>query len=299
MNDRSVDTAKRPFSRLFPYEWRMMTPLLAVMVIILAYPIVYSAWLSFRNVDLTRPGRDAFAGFDQYAAVLKQPLYWTALTNTFIFVAVAVTLELILGMALAVSLKKQKRFRDLTRAILLTPMFVTPIAVGLMFRFLLNNQLGLVPAILQKLGISIDFFSADLALLSLALIDVWQWTPFMMLMLLAGLENLPEEPHEAAYVDGANAWQTFIRVTVPMMKPIILVAVLIRALDALKVFEYVYAITRGGPGSATETLQFFVYKIGFGYYRLSEAAAVSWTVVILVMAVLVVSLWRTTRGRSA
>jgi len=120
-----------------------------------------------------------------------------------------------------------------------------------------------------------------------------------MLMLLAGLENLPEEPHEAAHVDGANAWQTLIRVTVPMMKPIILVAVLIRALDALKVFEYVYAITRGGPGAATETLQFFIYKIGFGYYRLSEAAAVSWTVVILVMAVLVLSLWRTTRGRSA
>jgi multiple sugar transport system permease protein len=118
----------------------------------------------------------------------------------------------------------------------------------------------------------------------------------MTLLLLAGLENLPEEPYEAANVDGANAWYVFTRITIPMLAPVLIVAVMIRALDALKVFEYVFAITRGGPGTATETLQYYIYKVGFGYYRLSEASAVAWTLVLLVMLVLIALLWRTMRG---
>jgi multiple sugar transport system permease protein len=166
-----------------------------------------------------------------------------------------------------------------------------------MFRFLLNEQLGIIPRLLNGIGISIPFFGPDLALLSLALIDVWQWTPFMLLLLLAGLESLPEQPFEAARVDGAGAWMTFTRVTLPLLGPVIVVAVLIRGLDALKVFEYVFAITQGGPGTATETIQYHVYREGFQFYRLSEAAAMSWTLVAVVMAIVVVLFWRFTRGQ--
>jgi len=275
----------------------MMLPLLLVLGVVVAYPLCYSLWLSFRDFEIIRRNDVSFVGLEQYAGLLGDEDYLTAMRNTFVFVAVAVGLELVIGLALALALRRQRMVRNLTRALLLTPMFVTPIAVGLMFRFLLNDQLGLIPLLLDGVGISIPFFGPDLALLSLALIDVWQWTPFMVLLLLAGLESLPEQPFEAARVDGAGAWMTLTRVTLPLLGPVIVVAVLIRGLDALKVFEYVFAITQGGPGTATETIQYHVYREGFQFYRLSEAAAMSWTLVAVVMAIVVVLFWRFTRGQ--
>lgn len=281
---------------ILPYRWRMVLPLMLVLGAVVAYPLGYSLWLSLQDLQITRREDVSFVGVEQYAQLLGDSDYLTAMSNTFVFVAVAVSLELVFGLALALALQRQRFMRNLTRSLLLTPMFVTPIAVGLMFRFLLNQQLGIIPALLDTVGITIPFFSADLALFSLALIDVWQWTPFMLLLLLAGLESLPQEPFEAARVDGASVWMTFTRVTLPLLRPVIVVAVLIRSLDALKVFEYVFAITQGGPGTATETIQYHVYREGFLFYRLSEAAAMAWTLVAVVMVVIVVVFWRFTRS---
>ncbi|MGH3993281.1 MAG: carbohydrate ABC transporter permease, partial [Pseudonocardiaceae bacterium] len=217
--------------------------------------------------------------------------YTAALRNTFVFVALAVAIELVLGLALALALQRQRRLRDATRAFLLTPMFVTPIAVGLMFRFLLNQQLGAIPAALDVFGVTIDFFGPGLALLTIVAIDVWQWTPLMVLLLLAGLESLPRQPFEAARVDGASAWMTFRRVTLPLLRPVIAVAVLIRGLDAFKVFEYVFATTRGGPGNATDTIQYQVYRTAIQFFRLGEAAAMAFVFVVIVLG-LVVLLYR-------
>ena len=275
----------------------MILPLLLVLGVIVAYPLGYSLWLSLQDFEIIRRNDVSFVGLEQYGDLLADEDYLTAMRNTFVFVAVAVSLELAIGLALALALRRQRLVRNLTRSLLLTPMFVTPIAVGLMFRFLLNQQLGIIPRLLNGFGISIPFFGPDLALLSLALIDVWQWTPFMLLLLLAGLESLPEQPFEAARVDGAGAWMTFTRVTLPLLGPVIVVAVLIRGLDALKVFEYVFAITQGGPGTATVTIQYHVYREGFQFYRLSEAAAMSWTLVAVVMVIVVVLFWRFTRGQ--
>ena len=127
-------------------------------------------------------------------------------------------------------------------------MFITPIAVGLIFRFLLNDQIGAIPRLLQAIGVDYDFFGPGRALFTLAFIDVWQWTPFMVLLLLAGLESIPREPLEAARVDGARGWYVLRRVTLPLLAPVLVVAILLRCLDAMKVFEYVFATTRGGPG---------------------------------------------------
>ncbi len=297
-NEVMSGVGKRIVSPFISFEWRMMIPLLLLMAVIVAYPLLYSIWISFRNIEIIKPSQNDFVGFGQFATALSEPLFWIAVKNTFTFLVIAVSLELILGLVLALALIKQKRFSNVIRAILLTPIFVTPVAVGLMFRFLLSTQFGLITDILSRLGIHIDFFNSNTALLSIAMIDVWQWTPFMMLMLLAGLESLPKEPFEAAYVEGASSWQVLTRITIPLLKPVIIVAVLIRSLDALKVFEYVYAITRGGPGTATETLQYYIYKVGFGFYRLSEAAASAWIVVLMVMLLVVVFLWRTARGES-
>jgi multiple sugar transport system permease protein len=269
-----------------PIGYRFLAPLLLLLGVIVAYPLGYSFWLSLTNETITRPDT-SFVALDQYVGLLDNPTYGKAMRNTLIFVALAVGLELVLGLALALALQRQRWARNVTRSFLLTPMFVTPIAVGLMFRFLLNQQLGAIPEVLDVFGVTIDFFGPGLALLTIIAIDVWQWTPFMLLLLLAGLESLPREPFEAARVDGASAWLTFRRVTLPLLRPVIAVAVLIRALDAFKVFEYVFATTRGGPGTATETIQYQIYRTGFQFFRLGEAAAMAFVLIAFVLAIVV------------
>jgi multiple sugar transport system permease protein len=209
------------------------------------------------------------------------------MSATATYVLLSVTFELIIGLTIALALQSQKWFKNFTRSFLLAPMFITPIAVGLMFRFFLNDQLGAIPYYLDQVGLSYDFFGSGRALVSLAFIDVWQWTPFMVLLLLAGLESIPKQPIEAARVDGANRFYIFRRVTLPMLSPILIVAVLLRGLDALKVFEYVYATTRGGPGIETKTIQYLTYQTGISYYRLAEASAMAFILLVIVLGVII------------
>lgn len=263
---------------------------------IIAYPVIYSAVLSTRNLELTSGTGSDFVGLEQFKRVLSDPLYWQVLLNTAEFVVVAVSFELLLGLLIALALMKMRFGRDFARTILLAPMFVTPIAIGLLFRFLLDSQLGVVPALLGKVGITFPFFGAKSAIFSLAAIDVWQWTPFMILLILAGLQNLPQDPFEAASLDGASGFKLFRYITFPLMRPILVVAVLIRTLDATRVYEYVYAITQGGPGDSTQTLQYYVYKVAFSHYDFSQAAAIGWTAVIFIMALVILLLWRTGRA---
>jgi multiple sugar transport system permease protein len=292
---RTVRTAEQQGRRLGRL---MVLPLIVILGAIFLYPVLFTARISLQDYRLNALGDVRFIGLDHYVSLLSNNTFITAMRNTAVFVVVAVGLELVIGLTLALLVHRQIRLRNLTRSILLAPMFVTPIAVGLMFRFLLNQQLGLVPPLLQAVGIEIDFFGPRLALLSLAFIDVWQWTPLIFLMMLAGLESLPKQPFEAAKVDGASAWFTFRRVTLPMLRPAIVVAVIIRTLDALRVFEYVFAITRGGPGEATETIQFLIYRVGFQFFRLGEAAAMAYVLVAVVL-VLVAVLVRLSRRPDA
>ena len=271
-------------SRLsLPFQYRLLGPLILLLVAILIYPLVFSFWVSLHDYELTAIGQEKFIGLANYRGLLDNPSYWRAMANTLIFVALAVGLELLLGFGLALLLHRSVPLRNLFRAVLLTPMFITPIAVGLMFRFLLNSQLGIIPYLLKGVGIQVDWFGPRLALLSIVLIDVWQWTPFMLLLLLAGLESLPTEPFEAARVDGASGWAMLRYMTIPLMRPIILAAVIIRMLDAFKVFEYIYAITRGGPGERTEVIQYHIYRVGFRFFRMGEAAAMAYTLIVITL----------------
>ena len=277
-------------------RFRLILPLAVVLSAIMVYPLAFSGWISVHDYRLDRINDVGFEGVGNYAYILTSPSFWNALTNTFVFVFGAVSIELILGLGLALLLRRMVHLPNTARAILLAPMFITPIAVGLMFRFLLNSEFGVIPHYLRALGIEVDWFGPDLALFSLILIDVWQWTPFMVLMFLAGLEALPKAPFEAARVDGASSWLTFRCLTLPMLRSVILVALIIRALDAFKVFEYVYAITRGGPGDATETILFYIYKTGFRFFRLGEAASMAFVLVAIIL-VLVVALYIAMRRR--
>lgn len=285
-----------PFRGGMTLRYKLLLPLAAVLLAVMVYPLVYSFWISLNDYRLTRLSDIRFIGLDNYLGLIENESFWTALTNTVIYVVGAVTMELTLGFSLALLLHRGRFLRNFYRSILLTPMFITPIAVGLMFRFLLNIQLGVVPHYLDMIGIRIDWFGPGMALFSLMLIDTWQWTPFMLLMLLAGLESLPKEPFEAARVDGASAWLIFRKITLPLMRPVIVAALIIRGLDAFKVFEYVYAITRGGPGDSTETILYHIYKVGFRFFRMGEAAAMSY-VLIAITLIFVIALYTATKRK--
>lgn len=278
------------------FRWGMLAPVLAISGVAVGFPLGYAFYLSLTDYRLTSRGAPDFVGLENYFYVLTDPRMWNAFSNTGVYVVIAVALQTLLGLAIALALQKQQWARDLTRAMLLAPMFITPIAVGLTFRFLLNDQLGALPAMLRSLGINYDFFGPGNALFTLALMDVWQWTPFMVLLLLAGLESVPRQPLEAAKVDGASAWYTFRRVVLPLLTPVLTVAVLLRSLDALKVFEYVYATTRGGPGTETETIQYFTYQTGIQFFRLGEASAVAFVLLAIVLTLIVLLFRRLQRS---
>ena len=278
-----------------PLNHKLVLPLALVLSAVMLYPLAFSAWISLHDYRLTRLNDIQWRGLENFTFMVTEPAFLNAMGNTLTFVFGAVLLELVIGLAVAILVKKMLHFQNLARSVLLAPMFITPIAVGLMFRSLLNSQMGVITHYLGKVGINIDWFGTDLALFSIILIDVWQWTPFMVLMFLAGLESLPRAPFEAARVDGAGAWLTFRHVTLPMLRPVIVVALIIRALDAFKVFEYVFAITRGGPGNATDTIMYFIYKTGFRFFRMGEAAAAAFLLIAVTM-VLVIALVKVTKS---
>lgn len=281
------------------FQHGMVAPLVALFVGVVGFPLVYAAYLSVTDYKLTDRGTPAIVGADNFVATFGDGAFWNAFGTTALYVAIAVGLELAVGLAIALALQKQRWAKDLTRSMLLAPMFITPIAVGLTFRFLLNDQLGAIPAMLDTIGISYDFFGPGKALFTLALIDVWQWTPFMVLLLLAGLESIPKEPLDAARVDGAGGLYVLRRITLPLLAPVLVVAILLRSLDAIKVFEYVFATTRGGPGTETETLQYFIYQTGIQFFRLGSASSMAFVVLVVVLAVIVFAFRRMDRARTA
>ncbi len=173
---------------------RFVLPLALVLSAVMLYPVAFSLWISLHDYRLTRLNDVRWVGFDNYTFIATDPGFLNAMGNTITFVIGAVTLELILGLGLAILLQRLVRFQNFIRSILLAPMFITPIAVGLMFRFLLNSELGVISHYLDAIGITIDWFGPQLALFSIILIDVWQWTPFMVLMFLAGLNRSPNHP---------------------------------------------------------------------------------------------------------
>lgn len=281
------------------FQHGMVAPLVALFVGVVGFPLVYAAYLSVTDYKLTDRGTPAIVGADNFVATFGDGAFWNAFGTTALYVAIAVGLELAVGLAIALALQKQRWAKDLTRSMLLAPMFITPIAVGLTFRFLLNDQLGAIPAMLDTIGISYDFFGPGKALFTLALIDVWQWTPFMVLLLLAGLESIPKEPLDAARVDGAGGLYVLRRITLPLLAPVLVVAILLRSLDAMKVFEYVFATTRGGPGTETETLQYFIYQTGIQFFRLGSASSMAFVVLVVVLAVIVFAFRRMDKARTA
>lgn len=253
-------------------------PASAYVLVVALWPLTQGLVDSFYDDSLLYPARTRFAGFDNYVAMLTDPSARRALANTFGFTFAAVLIEMLLGFALALLLWRDTAFNRAGLALLLVPVTVTPLAVGLIFRALLAPEFGLIGYWAMQWGISGSrgFFADPVtALPALVGIDVWEWTPLMVLILLAGLKSLPDDVMEAAAIDGAGPVQRLLRIVVPLMVPTLSLAGLLRAMDAFKLFDSVFVITKGGPNDATNVLMFHAVKLGLEFFDIGAASAVS------------------------
>lgn len=266
-------------------EWRLPYLLLAPTVFVLLalsiYPLIYAVKVSFQ----IGTGASVRWSLQNFTRLIADRFFFDALRHTLVYALVALTFEFLLGLALAVLLNNRLRGRSIFRAALLVPMMLPPVVVGVIWRLMLNPNFGAINGTLKGFGLNTSALtwtaSPRLALFSVIMVDVWQWTPFMFLVLLAGLQAIPQEPYEAALVDGSNAWQTFRHVTLPLLKPAILIALLLRTMDLLRVFDQIFILTEGGPGFATETISLYIYRAAFRFSDFGYAAAMSFVLLIL------------------
>ena len=277
----------------------LAVPAWVLILVIFALPILGAVWLSFRNETLGAFAPPRFIGFDNYTAAVADPRFWESIRTTIWLTLLGLIVQMPIGVALAVILERNLRGTKVFRTILIIPMLLTPVAVGLMWRFMFDVDLGVINWGLSLLGVDgPNWLGARWpAIWAVVIVDSWQSIPFIMLIVLAGLAGLPKGPQEAAAIDGAKAWQVFVHVTLPALGPVILVTLMIRIIDSLKMFDLIFIVTtRGGPGTATQTLGMLIYNTGFGFFQTSRASALGILMVIMVLPVY--WLWRRVAERA-
>jgi len=265
-----------------------IAPAFLVLGVILFYPLGYSFYLSFHEWTLRGFKQGVpFVGLTNYIDLFRNPDFLNAIKITFVFITFAITIEFVLGMALALLLNHDLRGKGIIRSLILLPMMCTNVVVGLTWRLLLNYEFGLVNYYLTVVGLPrLEWLSKpSLAMPAVVMVDVWNTTSFVALLLLAGLQALPDEPYEAARIDGASWWQIFRYLTLPLMRQTILVVLLWRFIDTFRIFDVVYLLTAGGPARATETVSIYVYRYGFQTFNLSFASAASYIMILIMILV--------------
>jgi multiple sugar transport system permease protein len=263
-----------------------LMPTVFLILALSIFPLIFSLVLAFLSWDLSRlEGGVRFIGLKNFATLVSDTRFWNTARVTLFFVVGSVGLQYILGLGLAMLLNQEIHFRRFFRVAFLVPMMLTPAAVGYVGRMLFNESQGPINDIIQHLGgPMIPWLSNPrLALPSLILLDTWEWVPFMTIVLLAGLQSLPPEVFESARVDGANEWQIFRHIILPMMAPVSVTVILIRALEAFKLFDIVMVMTGGGPGTATETVTMYAYIVGMKNGNLGYASAIAYSLLIMVI----------------
>jgi len=260
-------------------------PAVAFVVVMMPFPVIYTLFLSFTNWNLTSGMPLKLVGLKSYARVLAEPRFLSAVGRTFSFTFLAVAVETILGLALALLLNREFKGKPAMKLILLLPLVATPVAIGIVWNLFFDPTIGFLNYVLSVLGLPASAWvsSADTVIPSLALVDIWQWTPMITLIVLAGLAGLSQEPYESARVDGANAFQIFSGITLPMIAPTLLTAMILRSIDALKTFDIIYAMTGGGPGYASETLNVMAFKYSFEYFRMGQSSVILIFLFLLVL----------------
>jgi multiple sugar transport system permease protein len=269
-----------------PVPW--LLPAAALMVVFGIYPLIYAITLSlYKKNAATR--KMVFDPTHNWSKILGDERVWNAIYNTFFYTGVALVFQLVLGMLIALLLDSDRKGYGILRALMTLPLVIPPAVTGMMFLLMLNGSFGVLSRGLIAMGIFPTGFSilgtASTAMAGVLLAEIWQWTPFMVLIMLAGLRSLPKEPFEAAAIDGATAVQAFFKLTLPMMSKVIAIAVLIRGIDLFRAFDYVKVMTDSGPGTATETLTSYAGRIYFGNADFPYASTIALLTLIIVILV--------------
>lgn len=266
-----------------------LLPAMLVLFFTTIYPMIYAGYLSFRSYDLAKPFVPRmFVGLSNYETVLSSSDFLNALKITFQLMAITLTVQLVVGVGLALLVTQKLPGMGLARTLLLIPMMISPVIVGLVWLFLYFPELGYLNYFLSFIGVNAIpwITSPDWALWAIAIADIWQWTPFIMMGTAAALTSLSPEPYEAARIDGNTRWQVFRYVTLPQLKPVLVSLLFLRAIDAFKIYDIIFVLTKGGPGDSTEVLSLYIYRQSFTFWQMGVGAAASWVSLIIIVVLI-------------
>ena len=291
--------ATRPKHNYARHYWLFILPAGIVVAAVIVFPWIFTLYMSLQ--DFHAGGTMSFAGIDNYRRMFTDDRFLWAITRTFYFTALAVIFPTLIGVAAAVCFNKHFPLRGLCRTIFILPMMATPVAIALVWTMMFHPQLGVLNYLLTAAGLPPSTWVYDSATVipTLVMVETWQWTPLIMLIVLGGLASLPQDPYEAAALDGASGWQCFRHITLPLVWPFIMVALVLRAVDALKAFDTIFVITGGGPGTSSETLNLYLYQEAFAYYDIGYASAIVVVFFILIMAVTLLLMRTRNRANAA
>ena len=254
--------------------WPFVLPAMIVVMAVIVFPWAYTIWMSLHEWKVGQA--PTFVGFANYMRLPGDARFMESVWHTLVYTVLSVVLPLILGTLAAVVFNNRFPLRGFIRGLFILPMMATPVAIALVWTMMFHPQLGILNYLLSLIGLppSLWVFHPATVIPSLVLVETWQWTPLVMLIVLGGLSALPSEPYESAQIDGATPWQTFRHISLPMIMPFLFIAAMIRMIDAVKSFDIIFAITQGGPGSASETINLYLYSVAFVYYDVGYASAI-------------------------
>ena len=276
-------------------KWFFLLPCLAYLIVMAIFPLTWSLRLSFTRWLATIMENPEWTGITNFRDILlRDPRFWSALWFTARFVFLAVVIQLGIGLGLAHLLHNNFRGRNFFRVLFLIPMACPPIAVAFLWKMMLHPDIGIINTALQTIGLAKVKWTTSVVVapFTIVMVDVWEWTPFMFLVLFAAFQALPVQIYDAAAVDGASNFQVFRKITLPLVAPIIVTIVLIRIIDAFKLFELIFGITSAGPANATEALSFYVYLTGIKWMNLGKGSAMSWIFLLIVLGISLILLSR-------
>ncbi len=285
----SATTATRlPRGRAYArHYWAFAVPAATIVLLVILFPWIFTIFMSLHDWKVT--GATPFVGLTNYLKMAQDSRFLWAILRTLYFTAATVIAPMILGIWAAVCFASQFKLRGLARTVFVLPMMATPVAIALVWTMMFHPQLGVLNYLLTSIGLppSTWVYDSSTVIPTLVMVETWQWTPLVMLIVLGGIASLPQEPYEAAILDGASVWQMFRHITLPLVWPFIMVAAVIRLIDALKTFDTIYVITLGGPGTSSETINIMLYQTAFAYYDLGYGSAI---VVVFFLLILAISL---------
>jgi multiple sugar transport system permease protein len=292
--------AKPGKSQLKPSYWPFVIPALVIVGAVIIFPWAFTLWMSVNEWHLG--GEKSFVGLANFIRIAGDERFWQSMSHTVLYTVLSVVAPLFFGTIAALVFDSKLPMRGLLRGIFVMPMMATPVAIALVWTMMFHPQLGVLNYLLSLVGVGPQewIFNQNTVIPSLVLVETWQWTPLVMLIVLGGLAAMPRDPFESAEIDGANGWQKFRYITLPMILPFMMVAVIIRSIDALKSFDIIFAMTQGGPGTASETINIYLYNVAFAYYDIGygSALAVVFFIVIITMSLALLYLRQRTKWNS-